>query len=131
FSSRRRHTRSKRDWSSDVCSSDLMSMTEEPNKASITATLVDPDSRSLTTNDFINEIEDEIEGIDESAEINIVPMSQSGMGGEPSTLTLNVSDDYADRLAESEATIIEALEDDDQIESVESSREEMVQELQV
>src|SRR5699024_11734084 len=26
FSSRRRHTRSKRDWSSDVCSSDLMSI---------------------------------------------------------------------------------------------------------
>src|SRR5699024_11772342 len=26
FSSRRRHTRSKRDWSSDVCSSDLPSM---------------------------------------------------------------------------------------------------------
>src|SRR5699024_12087227 len=27
FSSRRRHTRSKRDWSSDVCSSDLVSAT--------------------------------------------------------------------------------------------------------
>src|SRR5438105_7209649 len=26
FSSRRRHTRSTRDWSSDVCSSDLLSM---------------------------------------------------------------------------------------------------------
>src|SRR5437868_12350411 len=26
FSSRRRHTRSKRDWSSDVCSSDLVSI---------------------------------------------------------------------------------------------------------
>src|SRR5699024_11374253 len=26
FSSRRRHTRSKRDWSSDVCSSDLVEM---------------------------------------------------------------------------------------------------------
>src|SRR5699024_11681365 len=26
FSSRRRHTRSKRDWSSDVCSSDLLSI---------------------------------------------------------------------------------------------------------
>src|SRR5699024_11937205 len=26
FSSRRRHTRSKRDWSSDVCSSDLSSL---------------------------------------------------------------------------------------------------------
>src|SRR5699024_11664403 len=26
FSSRRRHTRSKRDWSSDVCSSDLLDL---------------------------------------------------------------------------------------------------------
>src|SRR5207249_6359029 len=29
FSSRRRHTRSKRDWSSDVCSSDLAFATSE------------------------------------------------------------------------------------------------------
>src|SRR5699024_11603381 len=28
FSSRRRHTRSKRDWSSDVCSSDLVGVLE-------------------------------------------------------------------------------------------------------
>src|SRR5699024_4074668 len=28
FSSRRRHTRSKRDWSSDVCSSDLITVLE-------------------------------------------------------------------------------------------------------
>src|SRR5438067_8413072 len=28
FSSRRRHTRSKRDWSSDVCSSDLLGQAE-------------------------------------------------------------------------------------------------------
>src|SRR5699024_11963477 len=30
FSSRRRHTRSKRDWSSDVCSSDLPRRMEQP-----------------------------------------------------------------------------------------------------
>src|SRR5699024_11809310 len=30
FSSRRRHTRSKRDWSSDVCSSDLPSQRPQP-----------------------------------------------------------------------------------------------------
>src|SRR6267378_1779272 len=30
FSSRRRHTRSLRDWSSDVCSSDLLSGSSEP-----------------------------------------------------------------------------------------------------
>src|SRR5699024_11372817 len=29
FSSRRRHTRSKRDWSSDVCSSDLSEVKED------------------------------------------------------------------------------------------------------
>src|SRR5699024_11832629 len=32
FSSRRRHTRSKRDWSSDVCSSDLASKSESEHK---------------------------------------------------------------------------------------------------
>src|SRR5216683_4748728 len=30
FSSRRRHTRSDRDWSSDVCSSDLIAVENEP-----------------------------------------------------------------------------------------------------
>src|SRR6266542_3986499 len=30
FSSRRRHTRCYRDWSSDVCSSDLLGWSEEP-----------------------------------------------------------------------------------------------------
>src|SRR5699024_11833094 len=30
FSSRRRHTRSKRDWSSDVCSSDLVAAEKSP-----------------------------------------------------------------------------------------------------
>src|SRR5437868_9398300 len=31
FSSRRRHTRSKRDWSSDVCSSDLVCLNVTPD----------------------------------------------------------------------------------------------------
>src|SRR5690349_22483107 len=33
FSSRRRHTRSLRDWSSDVCSSDLVARGETPEAA--------------------------------------------------------------------------------------------------
>src|SRR5690606_40533407 len=32
FSSRRRHTRFSRDWSSDVCSSDLVEMIQEANQ---------------------------------------------------------------------------------------------------
>src|SRR5699024_11886634 len=35
FSSRRRHTRSKRDWSSDVCSSDLLTQKERLRKTSV------------------------------------------------------------------------------------------------
>src|SRR5699024_12007232 len=37
FSSRRRHTRSKRDWSSDVCSSDLLARAREALDALIDA----------------------------------------------------------------------------------------------
>src|SRR5207249_7891130 len=35
FSSRRRHTRSKRDWSSDVCSSDLVSCASAAKSSAI------------------------------------------------------------------------------------------------
>src|SRR5207249_9078111 len=35
FSSRRRHTRSKRDWSSDVCSSDLIRMRPKRRRCSL------------------------------------------------------------------------------------------------
>src|SRR5699024_11828389 len=38
FSSRRRHTRSKRDWSSDVCSSDLIDL-DDDGLCTITKTL--------------------------------------------------------------------------------------------
>src|SRR5207253_7184061 len=49
FSSRRRHTRWPRDWSSDVCSSDLMEevllnvMYELPSRQDVTRCLVDRD----------------------------------------------------------------------------------------
>lgn len=109
----------------------MMSMSEETNKASITATLVSQADRNVTTNEFISNIEDEIEGLDESAEINVIPMSQSGISSEPNTLMLRVSDDNAERLAESEAIIIEELEADGSIDSVASSREDMVEEMQV
>src|SRR5699024_11882682 len=36
FTSRRRHTRSKRDWSSDVCSSDLTGVLEKAFTVSVT-----------------------------------------------------------------------------------------------
>ena len=109
----------------------MMSMSEETNKASITATLVSQADRNVTTNEFISNIEDEIEGLDESADINVIPMSQSGISSEPNTLMLRVSDDSAERLAESEAIIIDELEADGSIDGVASSREDMVEEMQI
>src|SRR5579872_1244237 len=41
FSSRRRHTRCGRDWSSDVCSSDLHAIAEHEPGASVTNDVVD------------------------------------------------------------------------------------------
>ncbi|CEA02026.1 Swarming motility protein SwrC [Jeotgalicoccus saudimassiliensis] len=109
----------------------MMSMTEETNKASITATLVSQSDRNVTTNEFIGNIEDEMGVLDESADINVIPMSQSGMSSEPNTLMMRVSDGNAERLAESEAIIIEELEADSDIEGVASSREDMVEEMQI
>src|SRR5699024_11725179 len=46
FSSRRRHTRSKRDWSSDVCSSDLAVGRDIAVDDTVTI-LADPDNPAL------------------------------------------------------------------------------------
>src|SRR5207249_8574454 len=52
FSSRRRHTRSKRDWSSDVCSSDLAAFAAGPVQAqrgSVTGQVTDKSNREAVT----------------------------------------------------------------------------------
>src|SRR5699024_11270010 len=48
FSSRRRHTRSKRDWSSDVCSSDLCSTVDATRNSVDTPLSVRPPATFLT-----------------------------------------------------------------------------------
>ncbi|MEZ2457867.1 efflux RND transporter permease subunit [Salinicoccus roseus] len=118
-------------YMSTIGSASTMSPVDESNVGNIMATLVGQGERSVTTNEFIEDIESDIENVDPSADISVNPMSQAGTGSNPNTLTLNVADEDSDRLAESEAAIIEALEDDSEIEGVTSSREDMIQELQV
>src|SRR5204862_3699557 len=51
FSSRRRHTRSLRDWSSDVCSSDLSAMPHSGQASRCDSTFawkITPDNQQLT-----------------------------------------------------------------------------------
>src|SRR5699024_11237279 len=50
FSSRRRHTRSKRDWSSDVCSSDLYPSKIDPKHVEALKKIVGDDF--VTTEDY-------------------------------------------------------------------------------
>lgn len=118
-------------YMSTIGSASTMSPVDESNVGNVMATLVDASERSVTTNEFIREIESEIENVDQSADISVNPMSQAGTGSNPNTLTLNVADENSDRLKESEDIIIEALEDDGEIEDVTSSRETMIEELQV
>src|SRR5699024_11198519 len=54
FTSRRRHTRSKRDWSSDVCSSDLIALFDRDNRVVVNTT----DSTYFKTEDRGMNIED-------------------------------------------------------------------------
>src|SRR5699024_5591745 len=79
FSSRRRHTRSKRDWSSDVCSSDLderfitdteRGKNEEELKVEIEAWLKDYTADQAV--DLINEA-----GVPSSTILNIAEISDS------------------------------------------------------
>src|SRR5437868_15279614 len=49
FSSRRRHTRSKRDWSSDVCSSDLVEEFEKAGRKTILFPGIDLVGRVLSS----------------------------------------------------------------------------------
>src|SRR5699024_11496221 len=53
FSSRRRHTRSKRDWSSDVCSSDLPSISKLHNAYNIEIDGYSGSKNSLIHHDVI------------------------------------------------------------------------------
>src|SRR5699024_12438262 len=79
----------------------------------------------------MSSLEKYIESLDELADINVIPMSQSWMSSEPNTMTFSISDENSERLEEAEEIIIEELEADSQIEEVASTREDMVEELQV
>src|SRR5699024_11355812 len=57
FSSRRRHTRSKRDWSSDVCSSDLILIRISAEIAGVRLFSVNDEHRAA---DFIRILQDRL-----------------------------------------------------------------------
>src|SRR6266536_5608073 len=77
FSSRRRHTRSTRDWSSDVCSSDLEQLTEKYPPG----TVVKGHVRNIADFGIFVEIEEGIDGL-----VHISDMSWTQRVKHPSEL---------------------------------------------
>src|SRR5699024_12024045 len=78
FSSRRRHTRSKRDWSSDVCSSDLIDFLYHPPMFKVTDT--HQAATWLLHEKVDQEVEKEIENILLTGEEDEKPLSQKVLG---------------------------------------------------
>src|SRR5699024_12019461 len=62
FSSRRRHTRSKRDWSSDVCSSDLRLITADNDRVISTVAFICGDGGKFWRQALINGVDAFITG---------------------------------------------------------------------
>lgn len=105
-------------------------MTSESHIAEVIVTLVDAGSRNVTTNEFIESIEREIERADGQADIEVTSFTQSGLGGAPDTYTFTLQDSDDQRLAEASEQLIEELESESIIRSVTSSEEETAPRLQ-
>src|SRR5699024_12237815 len=73
----RRHTSSKRDWSSDVCSSDLAAVADAPEQAEARAQAL-PDMDGWVTR-LGEELADETTGLDRDLVIAIVRESYAGL----------------------------------------------------
>ena len=102
----------------------------ESHIAEVIVTLVDAGNRDVTTNEFIETVERDIERADEQADIQVTSFAQAGFGGAPDTYSFTLQDSDDQRLAEASEELIEALEAESIIRSVTSSEEETAPRLQ-
>ncbi|SIS45949.1 efflux RND transporter permease subunit [Salimicrobium flavidum] len=102
----------------------------ESNIAEIFVTLKGQGERDRSTQEFIDEFSDQVEGVDDAADITMTNAASSGFGGEPNTYSFTIEDPNASRLQETSSELITELEDESIIEEVTSSEEDAVTELQ-
>ncbi|NJP36204.1 efflux RND transporter permease subunit [Alkalicoccus luteus] len=106
-------------------------MSSSSHTAEIIVTMVDAADRNVSSFDFIEEIESDIEAVDDTPEIDVLAFAQAGFGGEPNTYSFSLQDENEARLTEAADEIMELLEDEADIRQVSSSEEETSPELQV
>ena len=105
-------------------------MTSESHMAEVYVTMVPGGERDMTTIEFIEDIESEIEGTNDDADIQLMEMAQAGFG-EPNTYSFNINDPDEQRLEDVSEELVEELEDENIINSADTSLEETAPELQI
>ncbi|MBB6449640.1 HAE1 family hydrophobic/amphiphilic exporter-1 [Geomicrobium halophilum] len=104
--------------------------TSESNIAEVMINLVPVNDRDMNTIEFSEMVESDLENIDTDAEIDVNVMSQAAMG-DPNTFVFSINDPDRERLEETADDLVEELEEESEINQVDTSLEETAPELQV
>ncbi len=91
--------------------------------------MIPRDDRTLTSHEFVESIERDIQRLDRDAEIKL--STTAAMGTEANTLVFTLSDSNTERLAEAVAEVEEELNDVSVIREVHLSTEEQTPEVQI
>ncbi|MDX6154534.1 efflux RND transporter permease subunit [Marinococcus sp. PL1-022] len=105
-------------------------VSSESNVGEITVNLVNPDDRDGSTDEFVDTFSEDIEDIDEQADIQVQSAAQAGVGGEPNTYSFTIEDPNAERLGNTSEEVVEELESEDTIREVTSTETASGTELQ-
>ncbi|HLQ95854.1 MAG TPA: efflux RND transporter permease subunit [Pseudogracilibacillus sp.] len=100
------------------------------DEASMFVSMKDAEDRDQTTLDFVEDIEDEVEGVDPDADISLSTEAAVG-GGEANTAVFTLSDKKQDRLDDASDDIQDDLEDENTVREVTTSEEERAPEMQI
>ncbi|QQK74437.1 efflux RND transporter permease subunit [Salicibibacter cibarius] len=105
-------------------------LNEESHIAEIMINLVPVNDRDMDTMELSEMVESDLENIDTDAEIDVNVMSQAAMG-DPNTFVFSINDPDQERLEETAEDLVDELEEETEINQVDTSLEETAPELQV
>ncbi|AXF56713.1 efflux RND transporter permease subunit [Salicibibacter kimchii] len=105
-------------------------LSEESHIAEIMVNMVPVNDRDMNSMEFSEMVESDLENIDTDAEIDVNVMSQAAMG-DPNTFVFSINDPDRERLGETADDLVDELEEETEINQVDTSLEDTAPELQV
>ncbi|MFB5661799.1 efflux RND transporter permease subunit [Alteribacillus sp. HJP-4] len=100
------------------------------NEAQMFITMEDLEEREISTLDFVEDIEEEVVGVNEDADISLSTQAAVG-GGEANTIVFTLSNNNSEALTEDVETIQDDLNDESFVREIDLSSEEQAPEMQV